>query len=87
MFVGGIEENFHAFLMLGSRLGFIDSRGGAQIRSTHLDRIQIVLINRILSTEKKRNRGHVKQDTGDPSQPGGPSKEWPVDFQRRVVLA
>ena len=38
------------------------------------------MINRILSTEKKRNRGHLIRDTGDASQPGGPSKEGPADI-------
>ena len=37
------------------------------------------MINRILSTEKKRNRGHMIQDT-DPPQPGGPSEEGPADL-------
>ena len=38
------------------------------------------MINIISSTKKKRNRGHLIQDTGDASQPGGPSEEGPADF-------
>ena len=37
--------------------------------------------NRMLSAEKERNRGHLIQDTGNASQPGGP--EGPEDFQLR----
>ena len=38
------------------------------------------MISGIFSTEGKRNRGHLIQDTGNPSQPGDPSKEWLADF-------
>ena len=38
------------------------------------------MINRMFSTEKKRNRGHLTSDTGDPSQPGGSSKERLADI-------
>ena len=38
------------------------------------------MINRILSTERKRNRGHMISDTGDASQLGGPSKEGLADY-------
>ena len=30
--------------------------------------------------QNERNRGHWIQDGGNPSQPGGPSKEGPADF-------
>ena len=38
------------------------------------------MINRIVSTEKKRNRIHLIQDTGNVWHPGGPSKEGPADI-------
>ena len=44
------------------------------------------MINRILSTEKERNRGHLKaSDTGNPSQLAGPSQEGPADVTLFVI--
>ena len=37
--------------------------------------------------ENEKNRGNRIQDRGDPSQPGGPSKEGPADFQKLGVVS
>ena len=44
------------------------------------------MLNRILSIEKKRNRGHLTQATGNASQPGGPSTEEPADKNKYQVI-